>query len=67
MKKVLRYIGKGYLLGVPARDLDEEDILELETKGWSPEELIQTGLYAPMESSEKKIINPQETKKYGGA
>jgi len=65
MKK-LRYIGKGYLLGVPARDLDAEDILELETKGWSPEELIRTGLYAPMEPSQKKIVTPQETKKSGG-
>jgi len=66
MKK-LRYVGKGYLLGVPARDLDEEDILELEIKGWFTEELIRTGLYAPLEPSEKKIINPKETKKSGGA
>jgi hypothetical protein len=39
----LKYIGKGFLPGAPARDLSEADIKK---SGYSEDELVASGLYA---------------------
>lgn len=52
---MLKYIGGGkYLVGIPARDLDERDLGEL---GKSAAELIRTGLYQAMHT---EITNVDE-------
>lgn len=52
---MLRYIGPGYLLGVPARDLTDE-----ETARFGAERLVATGLYVAVED---KVERPKrETK-----
>lgn len=40
----LKYLGPGYIVGVPARDLTDEDLSELD--GLTPDELVAGGLYA---------------------
>lgn len=42
MKADLKYVGPGYLVGVPARDLSAE---EIEARGLSAKDLIGSGLY----------------------
>lgn len=46
---VYRYVGPGYLMGVPARDLTAADLLEVrEREGVSRAEIEATGIYEPM-------------------
>jgi hypothetical protein len=55
---MLKYVGKGsYLLQVPARDLQEEEITEMETKfGWKNlrQTLLDGGLYVEEEEYKPK-------------
>ena len=47
---VLIYIGKGFLPGIPARDLSEEDVKQYGGKKL----LLDTGLYAEPEKPKRK-------------
>ncbi len=57
-----KYIGNGFLPGLPARDLADE---EVELHGFTPEELVTSGLYERVEEAksekrtyENKIAQP---------
>lgn len=61
---MLKYVGKGFLLGVPARDLEEKEIGDY---GVEREDLIKSGLYvevkAVIQGSENKILIPTRKNK----
>lgn len=64
---MLIYVGNGhYLVGVPARDLTDEDIAAVE--GFTKKQLIATGLYIesdkekPHAAENKQAAGPQENK-----
>lgn len=40
---MLIYVGKGFIPGIPARDLTDE---EIEKGGWDAAKLVKSGLYA---------------------
>lgn len=48
-KVILKYIGRDALIGVPARDLTEQDFTERaddwQEAGWNEASLVGTGLY----------------------
>ena len=54
MNTVYRYVGGGeYVMGVPARDLMPEDLIEVEEReGITEAEIVASGLYVPMEDVE---------------
>lgn len=53
---MLEYVGSGdFINGVPARDLTADDLREaLQNYGYTREDLIASGLYAPLVSDEVK-------------
>ncbi len=53
---MLKYVGKGFLTGVPARDLSDK---EVEDNG-GEEFLISTGLYAKPEVTKKTKTKEKE-------
>jgi hypothetical protein len=67
MNWVYRYIGNGeFLLGVPRRNLNSEDVETLFQQGWTEEKLLATGLYAKFETvtkpKQQKVVFPQNLK-----
>lgn len=54
---MLRYIGHGFLPGVPARDLTDAEVEQ-----FGRESLIASGLYIPVED---KALRPQRETKQG--
>ena len=47
---VYRYVGLGYVVGIPARDLTEADLAELaEREGITRKQVEATGIYEPVE------------------
>ena len=64
---ILKYIGKGaYLPGVPARDLTDEDLREIERAlGLTAKQLVNTLLYQTVSKyakHETKIVAPEAHK-----
>jgi hypothetical protein len=60
---VLIYVGMGgFVPGVPARDLDEDDLARLREAGWSEDDLVRTGLYIRQMSDETKRDNAKPNK-----
>ena len=67
---MLYYTGKGALVGIPARDLTEEDVdkahssllalglkdEEIEKQGGAAEALVNTGLYSKKQMKQMKAI-----------
>lgn len=47
---VYRYVGPGYIVGIPARDLYPEDLVRLEEMGIQRALIDISGLYEPLES-----------------
>lgn len=59
-KKVLRYVGDGaFIAGIPARDLDEDDIKALRGSGIGPGTLVERGLYAEVGGDKKADDKPE--------
>ena len=58
---MMKYLGNGFLIGVPARDLTKE---EVEALGLAPDELVESGLYGK-EVGRVKIVT-EEAQKDGG-
>lgn len=55
MKKneiVLKYIGHGSLIQIPARDLTQADLDDFAWTGWDLEQLVGSGLYQPVQEKE---------------
>lgn len=55
MSKKLRYVGGedgGFIRGIPARDLDEDDLKAL-PDGVGPKTLVNSGLYAEVGGGDK--------------
>lgn len=44
-KIILKYIGTGSLIEIPARDLTEKDLKDIAWTGWNAEKLVASGLY----------------------
>ena len=58
---MLKYVGKGnYLIGVPARDLSDEEVEKL---GLDKKVLIKSGLYI---EEKPKVEKPKFSKDKGG-
>jgi len=78
-KVVLKYVGNGSLIEIPARDLTEDDLENVKWTGWNKEQLLETGLYALPETlkkeetlenlyeeiSDREIEHEKKTKKRG--
>ena len=61
-KMVLRYVGDGaWIRGVPARDLDEDDIKALRGSGIGPATLVERGLYAEVGGDKKADDSKPDT------
>jgi hypothetical protein len=64
---MLKYVGEGYLIGIPARDLNEAEVEQFGGKTF----LISTGLYADTQEAvpeikpTKKIKTADEPAKEG--
>ena len=58
-KVVLTYIGKGFLHGVPDRDLTASDIDHLKGEGITTETLIQSQLYEEVIPAPSHVGKPQ--------
>lgn len=59
MKPKLKYIGNGrFVVGVPARDLTQQDLIALAANGWSLNKILALGgnnpLYKLVKSAKKK-------------
>ena len=48
----MKYIGNGFLRGIPARDLTAAEV-----KKFGKERLLQSGLYAEVKAKKKKAEN----------
>lgn len=59
-KIILKYIGTGSFLEVPARDLSEDDLNSIKWTGWDADKLAATGHY---EFVEKKQSEEKTTRK----
>lgn len=56
-KVILKYVGTGSLIEIPARDLTEQDLDNVKWTGWTKERLLQeTKLYALPETLEKEQV-----------
>ncbi len=55
---MLRYVGGGFLVGVPARDLTEA---EVKAQGWDRGELVGSGLYVDVAKEGDSRIAPTRT------
>ena len=47
---MLKYIGPGYIVGIPARDLTDDELKKLNLK-----ELIQSGIYTEVTHGNRSI------------
>jgi hypothetical protein len=54
---MLKYNGNGFLAGIPARDLTDDEVREFGEK-----ELLATGLYSREEKTEEQQIEKKEVK-----
>lgn len=61
---VLRYIGNGALIEIPARDLTKQDLQNIAWTGWDAKKLIETGLYGPT-NTEYQTQEPKPARKRG--
>jgi hypothetical protein len=59
-KVILKYVGNGSMVGVPARDLTKKDLDDMVWMNWNAEMLVSTGLY---DYEHKPEIKPV-TRKY---
>ena len=59
MEKILIYIGDGFLVGLPARDVTSN---ELQASGYSMDEVLATGQYeiVPQDGGNETIPQPQQ-------
>lgn len=56
-KVILKYIGTGSLIEIPARDLTEQDLENFKWTGWTAERLVaETRLYEFAEKIEKEEL-----------
>jgi len=53
-KIVLKYVGQGSLISIPARDLTQQDLDNIVWTGWDINMLVDTGIYERV-IEEKKI------------
>jgi len=54
---MMKYLGNGFLIGVPARDLTQA---EVEALGIDPAELLASGLYAEKAGRKKTAVDGQK-------
>lgn len=57
----MKYLGNGFLIGVPARDMTQAEVKAL---GIDPDQLIESGLYGKVVGRVKKVT--EEAQKDGG-
>lgn len=64
-KLVLKYIGTGSLIEIPARDLTEQDLKDIAWTGWDATKLVESGLYERVHKppTEYQVIKPDERPK----
>lgn len=55
-KAVLKYVGTGSLIEIPARDLTEQDLENIKWTGWDKEKLIESKLYVTVERLEQEQV-----------
>ena len=59
---VYRYIGPGYVMGLPARDLTEADVQDVEQREHiTREDIESSGIYEPVEFAEVRPFCGAET------
>jgi len=66
---MLRYVGGGFIGGVPARDLTEAEVKAGPadgTGGWDREALVGTGLYVEAGSGQQSAVSPAGAGGAGG-
>lgn len=51
---ILRYVGTGSLIEIPARDLTIQDLINIKWTGWTAQKLVDTKLYKPVGKMEKE-------------
>ena len=55
---MLKYIGDGFIVGIPARDLSDEEVEQLGGEKY----LVRTGLYERTESFVPSVLNEEKAK-----
>lgn len=54
---ILKYVGTGSLIEIPARDLTEQDLKNIAWTGWDADKLVESKLY---ELAEKPLVEQEE-------
>lgn len=60
---VLKYIGTGSFIEVPARDLTDEDLKRIAWTGWTAEELVKSGQYEYVKKPNEDLVKELVTKR----
>lgn len=60
---ILKYVGTGSFIEVPARDLTEEDLARIAWTGWTAEQLVASKQYEYVKKPSEDLVKEIVTKK----